>query len=406
MFQTVADKLGHGLFMIQNEKYLWVNESFTEIFEYEQEEIFSMHYTEFVYSEDLNDFLQLVSRFRAGEIEHYEIEIRGVTKSGSVIDISIGIKRVLYEDKPASIGSVMDISHRKRMEIELRESKNRYQNIVENAPVGIMVHQKGIIQYANAMACKLLGAKMANELIGQSINRFIHSQYAEVVKKRIHNIQNLGITASPLYQKIVRLDGSELDAESSGIPIQINDEVAVEMMFWDVTEKKKEEELIRYRAYYDTLTDLPNLQKFQLDFEEEFNGDQKFTILYLDLNGLKEINDFYGRQAGELVLIKVGARLSGALSNKGLVYRMDGYRFSIVFQGEVEDTELHAIIYEINHIVSQPIYTTNTTAHISLHIGVVNYPQDGGEFNLILHHADLAMNHAKITKSLYKKYDR
>jgi len=48
VFQTVANKLGHGLFMIQNEKFLWVNKSFAEISGYEQDEILSMHYTEFI----------------------------------------------------------------------------------------------------------------------------------------------------------------------------------------------------------------------------------------------------------------------------------------------------------------------------------------------------------------------
>lgn len=405
MFQTVANKLGHGLFMIQNEKFLWVNKSFAEISGYEQDEILSMHYTEFIYPDDLNKFLQVVSRFRAGEIEQYEIELRGVKKDGIMIDISLSIKRVLFEDKPASIGSLMDISDRKRMESELKESKNRYQNIVDNAPVGIIVHQKGIVQYANSMAFKLVGANTPDELRGQSIHRLIHKKYEEVVSERIHNIQNFGITAKPLYQRLIRLDGTEIDVEASAIPIQLNGELAIESMFWDVTERKKEEELIRFRAYFDTLTDLPNLQKFQLDFEEEFNGDQKFTILYLNINGLKEINELYGRQSGDLVLIKVGGRLSGAMANKGLVYRMDGYRFSIVLPGEVSDIELRSIIEEINRIVSQPIYMTNTTAHISLNIGVVIYPQDGGEFNLMLHHADLALNHAKITKALFQKYD-
>ncbi len=405
MFQTVANKLGHGLFMLQNHRFLWVNKSLADIFEYGQEEILSKNYLEFVYPEDQNKLLQLVSQLHAGEIEQYEIELRAVIKDGTVFDISLGIKRVLFEDKPTSIGSVMDISHRKRMELELEESKNRYQNFVDNAPVGIVVHQKGIIQYANSMALKLLGAKTPDELIGQSINRLIHKQYENIVSKRIHNVQNLGVTATSIYQRLVRLDGTEIDVETSAIPIQLNGELAIESMFWDITEKKKEEELIRYKAYYDTLTDLPNMQKFQVDFEEEFNNDQKFTILYINLAGLKEINDFNGRQAVDLVLIKVGGRLSGALANQGLVYRMDGYRFSIVLPGEVGEVELHAFTEEINQIVSQPIYTTNTTVQISLNIGVVYYPQDGGELNLILHHADLALNHAQTTQSLYKKYD-
>ncbi|HWL11549.1 MAG TPA: PAS domain S-box protein [Ureibacillus sp.] len=359
MYQTVANKLGHGLFMMQNKKFLWVNQSFTEIFDYPQDEILKMDYMQFVYPEDQTKLQQLASQFQSGKIEHYEIEIRAVKRDGTVIDISLGIRGVQYEGTPASIGSVIDISDRKRMELELKESRNRYQNLVENAPVGIMVHQKGIIIYANSMAARLLAAKSADELIGQPIQRLIHRQYEDVVSKRIDNLQNLGVAANTMYQRLMRLDGTEIDVEACAIPIQLNGMPAIESMFWDVTEKKKEEEIIRFRAYHDTLTDLPNLHKFQLDFEEEFNRDKKFTILYININGLNEIHDFYGRQAGEMVLIKVGGRLSGAMAHKGLVYRMEDNRFSMVLEGEVEDGELQSIVEHINRIVNQPIYTSN-----------------------------------------------
>ncbi|MFC7686221.1 PAS domain S-box protein [Ureibacillus sp. GCM10028918] len=405
MFQTVANKLGLGLFMVQNDQFLWVNKSFGEIFHDELEEILLKSPIELVYPEDVHEINEFIPQFQAGEIEQCEVELRGVKKDGTIFNMSLSIKLIQFEDKPTIIGSVMDISQRKKMEMELKESKNRYKNLVENAPIGIIVHQKGIIQYANPIASKLLGASTPIELIGQPIKRFIHRQYEEIVSKRIHKVQNLGVAATPLYQRLVRLDGTAIDVETSAIPIQLNGAHAIESIFWDVTEKKKEEELIRYRAYFDTLTDLPNFHKFQLDFEEEFHRDQKLTILYIKLNGLKEIYDSYGKQAGDLVLIKVGGRLSGVMANRGLVYRMDGYRFSVVLSGEVKENELHAMVERINRTVSQPIYITNTTVEVSVQIGVVVYPQDGGEINLILHHADLAINHAKITNSLYKKYD-
>jgi diguanylate cyclase (GGDEF)-like protein len=163
--------------------------------------------------------------------------------------------------------------------------------------------------------------------------------------------------------------------------------------------------LIRYRAYFDTLTDLPNRHKFQLDFVEEINKDQTFTILYLDLEGVKEINDTYGRQAGDMVLIKVAARLSGTIGQKGLVYRMNGDEFSVVVPGHLADDELRDMAEGICRIVTQPISTSNTTVQISVSIGVVFYPNDGVEMDMILRHADMAVSHAKNSKTIYKKYN-
>ncbi|WP_180994323.1 sensor domain-containing diguanylate cyclase [Bacillus sp. Marseille-P3661] len=405
MYQTVANKLGHGLYMRQNNKFLWVNESFAEIFGYSKVDVQKLNYLDLIYPDDRNKLLQLVLKSYAREIEQYEIEIRGIKKDGTIIDISVTNKRIEYEGQSASIGSVIDISGRKKIELQLKKSQERYQNLVENAPVGIIVHQKGIIEYANPMALNLLGANVKSDIIGQSIYTIVHFNFKEIVTKRIESIENLGQSVPPMHQKFIRLDGREIDVEVSGIPILLNDFPAIEIMFWDVTVKKKEEELIKYRAYYDTLTDLPNRNKFQLDFAEEINKYQTFTVMYIDLEGLKEINDYYGSQAGDIVLIKIAARLSGTIGQKGLVYRMNGDEFSVVFPGQLSSKELDEISKTTHRILKQPIYTCNTTVNVSLNIGVVYYPNDGGEMDMLLRHANMAMNYAKKTNSFYKKYD-
>lgn len=403
--QIVANKLGHGLYMMQDGKFLWVNQSFAEIFGYDQDEIQKKDYIDFIYSEDRDKLLQLVVKSRTDELEQYEVEVRGVKKDGNIIDISISDKRIVFNEKPTSIGSVIDISQRKKMELELKQSQERYRNLVENAPIGIIVHQKGIIEFANPMASHLLGVRNSNNILGQSMYNFVHYDFKTIVLKRIENIEKLGETVPAMHQKFLRLDGKEIDVEVSGRPIQFQGITATEIMFWDVTNKKKEEELIRYRAYYDTLTDLPNRHKFQLDLAEEFNKDQLFTMLYLDLEELRDINHHYGRQAGDIVLMKIGARLSGAIGHNSLVYRIDGDRFTIVLQGHVKEGDLREVTERIAAIASQPIYTNDTTVYIPIHIGVVYYPTDGVEMDMLLHHADMAMNYARKTKTLYKKYD-
>jgi len=405
VYQTVASKLGHGLYMRQDQKFLWVNKSFAQIFGYTQEEILAEDYIKMIHPDDRVALLQLVSQSYAGEIEQFELEIKGIKKDGKVIDISVSNKRIVFEGKPASIGSVIDISNRKKMEMQLKESQERYRNLVENAPIGIMVHQKGIFEYANPMALNMLGAKNPTDIIGQPIDKVIHSDFKEIVSQRIKSIESFRKAVPLMDQKLFRLDGRAIDVEVSGMPIQLNNMPAIEIMFWDITERKKEAELIRYRAYYDTLTDLPNHHKFQLDFNEEMNKDQTFTILYLDLEGLKEINDLHGRQAGDLVLMKAAARLSGVIEEKGLVYRMYGDEFSVVLPGQKEEAELNDIAERINRVVNQTIYTSNTTVHISLNIGVVYYPNDGIEMDMLLRHANMALSHAKKAGTIYKKYD-
>ncbi|MCU9613425.1 sensor domain-containing diguanylate cyclase [Caldibacillus lycopersici] len=405
MDQTVANKLSHGLYMIQNGKFLWVNESFGKIFGYSSDEIKKKNYEEMIDPDVCSTLSQFISKTNSGEMEQFEIEGKGIKRDGCLIDISLSNRRIVFDGKPTSIGSVIDISDRKKLEGKLKESQERYRNLVENSLVGIMIHENETFKYANPMALNLLGAENTAEVIGQPIDRFVHSKFKSIVSKRIENIVRDGKSVPPMYQKMIRIDGTEIDVEISGIPIQLGDISAVEIMFWDVTDKKKEEELVRYRAYYDTLTDLPNYNKFQQDYADEFNEDQYFTLLYLDMDGLKEINEYYGRQAGDMVMVKVAARLSGIIGNDGLIYRMNGDEFAIVLQGHKTDSELRSIGEKIKNITQLPIYTSNTTVRVSVTMGVVYYPNDGVEMEMLLRHADMAKNHALKEQAIYKIYD-
>lgn len=334
----------------------------------------------------------------------FDLKIR--SRNGKSIDAVLSAIPISYMGRKAILISYRDITERKKMEQALKESEDRYRRLVEYSPIGILVHQKGIIKYANSTALQLLGTEESNDIIGLHIYNLIHPDYRMIVSSRINSIEKHGQVVPPMYEKFIRLDGLELDVEVNGMPIQLNGESAVQVVFWDITEKKIEEDLIRYRAYHDTLTDLPNRLKFQLDLEEEINKDTSFTIMYLDLNGLKPVNDSYGHQAGDMALIKVTARLTGVLGSVGLIYRLGGDEFAVVLSGQKKEEEIREIANSISEMIKQPIYISNTIVQISSSIGVVFYPNHGVDMDLLLRHADMAMYHAKKTNTLYKIYDR
>ena len=188
--------------------------------------------------------------------------------------------------------------------------------------------------------------------------------------------------------------------------MQSNGESAVQVVFWDITEKKKEDDLVRYRAYHDTLTDLPNRLKFQLDLEEELKKQSMFTMMYLDLHGLKPVNDTFGHQAGDTVLIKVTSRLSGVLDSLGLVYRIGGDEFAILLPGQKTDEEIVKLINRLIVVMKQPIYISNTIVKITASIGVVFSPQHGINSDTLIRNADQAMYHAKRSNTFYKFFEQ
>ncbi|GAA0339569.1 hypothetical protein GCM10008967_32400 [Bacillus carboniphilus] len=336
----------------------------------------------------------------------FDFDIIIQSKSGQRIDAVLSAIPITFSGKKAVLVSLRDITERKRMVQALKDSEDRYRRLVENSPLGILVHQNGLINYANLSALRLLGTEKPEDLIGSHIFNIIHPDYKMIVSRRIESVEKNGQDATLLYEKFIRLDGQVIDVEVTGIPIQLNGESAVQVVFWDVTEKKKQEDLIHYRAYHDTLTDLPNRLKFQLDLEEEINKDTMFTIMYLDLNGLTSVNETHGHQAGDMALIKVSARLSGVLGSIGLIYRLGGDEFAIVLSGQKNEEEIREISHHIAENIKRPIYISNSIVQLSPNIGVVYYPIHGVEMELLLRHADMAMYHAKKTNTLYKIYDR
>ncbi|WP_102346078.1 PAS domain S-box protein [Bacillus sp. Marseille-P3661] len=385
---------------------MYANKSAADLVGTTEEEIQGTSIREFIEPTRLDEASDLTQEILLHNKPLLDFDVKFRSKNGKIIDVVLSAIPITYMGKSAILVSYRDITERKKMERALKESEDRYRRLVENSPLGILVHQKGIIQYVNSTALQLLRIEKSKEIIGKHIHNIIHPDYRMIVSKRIENIENNGQFTPSKYEKFVRFDGQEIDVDVNRIPIQLNGESAIQVVFWDVTEKKKEEDLIRYRAYHDPLTDLPNRLKFQLDLEEEINKDTTFTIMYLDLHGLKTVNDSYGHQAGDVALIKVTARLTGVLGSNGLVYRLGGDEFVIVLFGQKSEEEIREIANSIAEVIKQPISITNILVQITTSIGVVYYPDHGVDMDLLLRHADIAMYHAKKTNTLFKIYDK
>ncbi|MFY3791938.1 PAS domain S-box protein [Ureibacillus sp. MALMAid1270] len=338
-----------------------------------------------------------------GEPYHnFDLKIR--SKSGEPKDAILSAIPIMYMNKKAIMVSYRDITERKKVQKALKESEERYRMLIEYSPLGILLYQNRIIQFANSMAIQLLGAQNADELIGRSIYQLIHPDYQKIASKRDESIES-GEIAPTVYEKFIRLDGKEIDVEVNGIPIQSNGESAVQIVFWDVTEKKKEEDLVRYRAYHDTLTDLPNRLKFQIDLEEVLKKDTPFSIMYLDLHGLKPVNDTLGHQAGDMVLMKVSSRLSGVLDPVGRVYRIGGDEFTVLLPGDKSIEEVVKVIHTMDENLKKPIYLSNNVVQVTASFGVVLSAQNDGGMDSRLSNADTAMYYAKKNNLLYKIFE-
>jgi PAS domain S-box-containing protein len=140
---------------------------------------------------------------------------------------------------------VARLVERHRIGKELKESEERYRHLVELSPDAIVVHHAGKFTYVNPAAVKLWGASSPQDLIGKSILDVVHPDYHEHVRERVDYILEFQRSTELAEQKCLRLDGSELDVEVTGLPFTSEGRSAVLAVFRDVTEKKQAREALR-----------------------------------------------------------------------------------------------------------------------------------------------------------------
>lgn len=137
-----------------------------------------------------------------------------------------------------------EIAERKRTLEALRESEERYRRLVELSFDAIAIHREGEIVYINATGAELFGASSPEELVGKPILGFVHPDQLEIAKARM--LQTIGGRIAPLgEEKLIRLDGTGVDAEVVGVPIIYQGQPAVQVVIRDITARKRAEEQIK-----------------------------------------------------------------------------------------------------------------------------------------------------------------
>ncbi len=138
-----------------------------------------------------------------------------------------------------------DMVRRKQAEDALQQSEERYRTLVEYSPGAIVVHSKGRVLYVNPAGVKLFGAASPEEFIGRQIFDFVHNDHKEAVIQRAEDSYKGKKQVELSEEKFLRFDGQEIDVEVISAPIRYKNEPAVQVLFRDITKRKKEEEELK-----------------------------------------------------------------------------------------------------------------------------------------------------------------
>jgi diguanylate cyclase (GGDEF)-like protein len=176
-----------------------------------------------------------------------------------------------------------------------------------------------------------------------------------------------------------------------------------------IQELKHKNETYHHMAHHDALTGLPNrllcLDRIEQSIKHARREGKGFTLLFLDLDRFKEINDTFGHDMGDRLLKRVAKKLRLSVREYDTIARLGGDEFVILIE-DVPHPNVLEIIQKIIGIMQRPIVIGEHKLHSTCSIGVSNYPEDGKSAEILLRNADTAMYRAKeIGKNTYQFYN-
>ena len=167
----------------------------------------------------------------------------------------------------------------------------------------------------------------------------------------------------------------------------------------DVTEKREAEARIAHMAHHDALTGLPNRVLFHERLDEALSRvrryQDKFAILYLDLDQFKNVNDALGHPVGDKLLVAVAERLRTCLRDCDMVAKFGGDEFAVLQLGLIEAHEVGSFAERIVMLLSEPYDIGGHQVEIGASVGIALAPADGETAEQLLGNADMALYHAK-----------
>ncbi len=395
MHASLADHAAVGMYLLEDDRFLYVNDRLARMLGYQRAEMLGISIFDVVAHDERQRVAEKLHQTLAEEKDiHYERRAR--CKDGSFIDVEVFGSRLDVEGRRLIAGVMLDVTRRKKEEAMAQLTSLVYQH---SSDAMIVTDAHGIVITVNPAFTDITGYSL-DEVVGRRISVLSSGRHdAAFFRAMWRSIRRSGSWEGEIWNR--RKNGEEY-AERLTISTSYNDDGSVRCrvgLFSDVTEKKRRDERIWHQAHYDYLTGLPNRLMLQQGLEAKMlyarHTGSAFVLLYLDLDLFKEINDTLGHGKGDEMLRQVAARLLACVRRSDLVARLGGDEFCIVADGICGEEETRGLCEKIVRAVAEPYLLGDDRGLISVSIGAAFYPRDGESADELIHNADLAMYAAK-----------
>ncbi|QXE01378.1 bifunctional diguanylate cyclase/phosphodiesterase [Terribacillus sp. DMT04] len=263
-----------------------------------------------------------------------------------------------------------------------------YQSLFDDNPYAVFaVEADNTIQHAN---------KKSTHVTGFDNDAIPCLDAASLFPDKETFQENLTILKSGSPQqwdtKLVQRSGKHIDVHVTGIPTIIRQQVVgYFLVMKDTSQTKETAKQIQFLAYHDDLTRLPNRRLMQQTMQQYTKKHKPFSIMLIDYDLFKRINDIFGHSFGDEVLMETADRLTKILDGSGTVHRVGGDEFLLIVPGEPTTQIAQAIVNKFQ----QPMRIQEYELVLQASIGIASYPADAEDMDNLYKYADIAMYQTK-----------
>jgi diguanylate cyclase (GGDEF)-like protein/PAS domain S-box-containing protein len=275
-------------------------------------------------------------------------------------------------------------------------SEDSYRTLFDLAADSMMILDlDGTIRDINRTGYERLGYTR-DELVGMHITRLDPPEFAAKVAKRLNDIEKGGTIFESTH---LRKDGTAMQVEINGRTIELNGKKVIFSIIRDISSRKTVELKIAQLAHFDELTNLPNRNLFYDRLDQAVarakRYHQKFAILFMDLDGFKQVNDEFGHHVGDSLLGMVAERLTKSARDMDTVARVGGDEFVFILNNIEQADNVSLVANKILESLSRPFVVKGKSCSIGCSIGISIFPDDTEEADTLVKMADDAMYIAK-----------
>lgn len=381
--------------------FVEISPSVEKLFGYNREDLLGTSITS-LYADPEKRRVFLRDILETGRVFDYEIVFKN--RQGSLLHIALNTRLIHGRDGTPHriVGSMRDITSRKRVEDALRASEERYRTLVENIPIAInrtTPQPNGRILMANPAFLRMFG--IASE---EEVKRIDPAKFFFNVAERDQFSKTLLSQGSltGYEMQFRKADGTPVwGAMTAQVVYEGNGSNAAcfDCVIEDITERKKAEETIRRLAYYDSLTGLPNRtlfrDRFAMALARADRDEEKVVLMMVDLDRFKDVNDTMGHPVGDLLLKAVADRLRRHLRKSDTIARLGGDEFMVIYSGIRPTEQAMTLARKLLNAFGEPFPCGGYTIRITASVGVVVYPEDATDIDMMVRNADIALYQAK-----------